>query len=68
MTSTEPTWKMIENRLQETLPERRIKSIKVIQNIFLWKKFQLEFDGIKKKHGDNPMVHTGWHGTSRTDP
>ena len=54
MKSTEPTWKIIEKRLQETLPKRRIKSIKVVQNIFLWKKYQLEFDGIKKKLSCNP--------------
>jgi hypothetical protein len=36
MESTEPTWQMIERRLQETLPKERITSIKVIQNIFLW--------------------------------
>jgi hypothetical protein len=49
MKSTEPKWKIIENRLQSTLPDRQIKSIKVIQNIFLWKKYQLEFDTLKKK-------------------
>ena len=54
MKSTEQTWKITEKRFQETLPKRRINSIKVIQNIGLWKKYQLEFDGIKKKLSCNP--------------
>ena len=57
MKNTQPTWHKIESRLKETLPQKKVTSIKVIQNIFLWKKFQLEFDRLNRKHGKVPIVH-----------
>ena len=68
MQSTEPTWKEIESKLKLTLPQAHILSIQVIQNINLWRKFQVELEQLKQKLKKDLKPELLWHGTSETNP
>jgi len=40
----------------------------VIQNINLWKRYQVECEQLEQKLGKIPLKSLLWHGTSETDP
>jgi hypothetical protein len=51
-----------------TMPHNRITEVKIIQNINIWRRYQLECDQMQQKLGRTPTKMFLWHGSSTTDP
>ena len=50
------------------MPNACITQVKVIQNLNLWKRFQIERESLELKWNANPKSLMLWHGTRNTDP
>ncbi|TNV85958.1 hypothetical protein FGO68_gene824 [Halteria grandinella] len=61
----------IATQFKSTLPKAVVLKVERIQNINLWRQFQLESDRIKEKLGGNPdsvNIRYAYHGTGNTPP
>uniref|UniRef100_A0A3B3ZT69 Poly (ADP-ribose) polymerase family, member 12a n=1 Tax=Periophthalmus magnuspinnatus TaxID=409849 RepID=A0A3B3ZT69_9GOBI len=60
-------YKMIVRLFTPTMPQRRITSIKRIQNPSLWKMFQWQKEQMQKRNGANPVNEKHlFHGTDKS--